>query len=115
MARVAAIAGITLVLAAVDVVESVLAKEWSERRSLWMLSGGVVAAVTLFALFSVAVRYTEMSTVTLGWIVVMQVGLMVTERVRYGVDHGLDRWAAVAGMVALQAYLLVAGAQPTDA
>ena len=109
----AAIAGITVVLAAVDVIESVLAKEWSERRSIWLLVAGLVAAASLFALFSIAVRYTEMSTVTLGWIVVMQVGLMVTERVRYGIDHGLDRWAAVAGMVVLQAYLLVAAAEPT--
>ncbi|MEZ5298782.1 MAG: hypothetical protein R2697_21620 [Ilumatobacteraceae bacterium] len=99
----AAIAGITLVLAAVDVIEAVMAKEWSERRSVWLLVGGVAAATALFALFSVAMRYSDMSTVTLGWIVVMQVGLMVTERVRYGVDHGLDRWAAVAGMIALQA------------
>ena len=109
----AAIAGITLMLAAVDVAESVLAKEWAERRSVWMLAGGVIAAVTLFALFSVAMRYSEMSTVTLGWIVAMQVGLMVTERVRYGIDHGLDRWAAVAGMVVLQGYLLVAATEPT--
>ncbi|MCB0967068.1 MAG: hypothetical protein KDB37_09560 [Ilumatobacter sp.] len=108
----AAIAGITLVLAAVDVIEAILAKEWSERRSVWLLVGGVAAAIALFALFSVAMRYSDMSTVTLGWIVVMQVGLMVTERVRYGVDHGLDRWAAVAGMVALQAYLLFRAAEP---
>lgn len=113
MGRVVAIAGITLVLAAVDVAESVLAKEWSERRSIWLLAAGIAAAITLFGLFAVALRYTEMSTVTLGWIVVMQVGLMVTERVRYGIDHGLDRWAAVAGMVALQGYLLLAGTEPT--
>ena len=71
-----------------------------------------LAAISLFALFSLAMRYSEMSTVTLGWIVAMQVGLMVTERVRYGVDHGLDRWAAVAGMVVLQSYLLFAASEP---
>lgn len=100
-------------LAAVDVVESVRAKEWSERRSVWLLIAGVAAAIVMFGLFSVAVRYTDMSTVTLGWIVVLQIGLMVTERVRYGIDHGLDRWAAVAAMVALQGYLLVGASEPT--
>ena len=107
MAKVAAIIGITLMLAAVDVVESVLAKEWSERRTLWLLAAGVATAVLLFGLFAFAVRFTDMSTVTLGWIVVLQVGLMVTERVRYGIDHGFDRWAVVAVMVGLQGYLLV--------
>lgn len=97
---------ITLLLAGVDVVGTVMAKEWAARHEPWLLVVGVVASLALFALFAVASRYAEMSTVTLGWIVMLQVGLMVTERVRYSVDHGADRWVAVAAMVALQGYLM---------
>lgn len=62
----------------------------------------------LFALFVVAIGYAEMSTVTIGWIVVMQLGLMVAESVRYGVTHSTDRWVAMGAIVALLGYLLAA-------
>ncbi len=97
---------LTIALAGLDVTGAVLAKEWSERRNHWLLLAGIAASLALFWLFIVAIRYTEMSTVTLGWIVAMQAGLMITERVRYGVHHSMDRWIVVAVMVALQGYLL---------
>ena len=103
---VAMIVGLTVALAGLDLVESVLAKEWSLRRNHWLLLAGITTSLLLFALFVVAMRYTEMSTVTLGWIVALQTGLMITEQARYGVHHSADRWIVVAMMVALQGYLL---------
>lgn len=112
MGRVFIIVGITVALAALDLVGAILAKEWADRRQHWLFVVGVGCAVALFVLFAVAVRYAEMSTVTLCWVVTMQVGLMLAEQFRYGVGHGADRWAAVIAMIGLQAYLLAA---PTTA
>ena len=103
---ISTIVGLTIALAGLDVIESVLAKEWSVRRNHWLLLAGITASLMLFMLFVVAIRYTEMSTVTLGWIVTMQAGLMITEHIRYGVHHSADRWVVVGVMVLLQGYLL---------
>ena len=64
-------------------------------------------------LFVVAIGYTEMSTVTIGWIVVMQVGLMVTETVRYGVSHPPDRWIVMGAIVCLLGYLVASTSTTT--
>ena len=106
MGRLASICSIIVLLAGFDLAGAVFAKEWDQKRHHWMLAAGALMFVALFAVFVLAMRYAEMSTVTLGWIVVMQVGLMLTEQFRYRIDHGLDRWAAVLAMIALQGYLL---------
>ena len=110
MGRIVIVIGITALLAALDLSGAILAKEWGDRRHLWLFVVGAASAIGLFVTFAVAVRYAEMSTVTLGWVVAMQVGLMLAEQYRYGVGHGTDRWAAVLAMIALQVYLLAAPA-----
>jgi hypothetical protein len=107
LANGAIVLGLTVALASLDIVESILAMEWSIRRSPWLLIAGLTASIGLFVIFVAAIRFTEMSTVTLGWIVLMQAGLMTAERVRYGVDHPPGKWVAVAVMVLLQGYLVV--------
>jgi len=104
---------LTLVLAGVDVAESVLAKEWATRRSPWLLVAGLAASVLLFVLFVVAIGYTEMSTVTIGWIVLMQLGVMITETVRYDVSHSPDRWLVMGAIVCLLGYLVVVPSSAT--
>lgn len=111
MGRIVVIVGITVALAVLDLSGAILAKEWVDRRQHWLFAVGIASAIGLFVLFAVAVRYAEMSTVTLCWVVTMQVGLMLAEQFRYGVGHGADRWAAVIAMIGLQAYLL---ATPAD-
>ena len=106
----AIVIGLTLVLAGLDIGESVLAKEWALRRSPWLLAAGLTASVLMFVLFVVAIGYTEMSTVTIGWVVLMQLGLMVTETVRYDVAHTTDRWVAMGAIVCLLGYLVVSPA-----
>ena len=106
----AIVVGLTLLLAGLDITESVLAKEWALRRSPWLLAAGLSASMLLFALFVVAIGYTEMSTVTIGWVVVMQLGLMITESVRYDVAHTPDRWVVMGAIVCLLGYLVVSPA-----
>lgn len=98
--------GLTLALATLDLAAAVIAKEWSIRRSPWLLVAGVVASILLFVIFVVAVGHMQMSSVTIGWIVMLQVGLMVTESVRYGVNHSIDRWVAMGAIVCLLGYLV---------
>ncbi len=107
--------GLTLALAGIDIAEAVLAKEWATRRSPWLLVAGLVASALLFAILVVALGYTEMSTLTIGWIVVLQLGLMVTETVRYGVSHAPDRWVVMGAIVCLLAYLVVSPSSPSEA
>ena len=110
MGRITVVVGITVALAVLDLFGTIMAKEWSDRRQHWLFAVGLTCALGLFVLLAVAVRYAEMSTVTLGWVVTMQVGLMLAEQFRYGIGHGADRWAAVLAMIGLQVYLLAAPA-----
>jgi hypothetical protein len=50
----------------------------------------------------------ELSVVTFGWIVFLQVGLLILDRVRYGVELPPGKWVAIAAILVLQAYLILA-------
>ena len=74
-----------------------LAKEWAEERNHW-----------LFAVYAVSLRLAELSTVTFGWIVTLQVGLLLLERIRYAVVLPSGKWVAIVAILVLQAYLILA-------
>jgi hypothetical protein len=95
-------------LAALDLVGSMLAKEWTINRHHWLFALGAIAFVALFATYARALRYAELSTVTFGWIVLLQVGVLVVERFRHGVQLPTGKWIAIAGILVLQAYLVLA-------
>jgi hypothetical protein len=77
--------GAMVLLAALDFVGAVLAKEWAEERNHWLFAGGLVAFGALFAVYAVSLKLAELSTVTFGWIITLQVGLLLVERIRYAV------------------------------
>ena len=107
--------GAMVALAGLDVLGSVLAKEWAERqRGVWFLAGLATFGV-LFAVYAASLRVAELSVVTFGWIVLLQVGLLVLERVRYGVALPPGKWLAIALILALQAHLVLAPNGGTDA
>ena len=97
-----------LLLAVLDLVGSIAAKEWALQRQPRALVVGVAAFLLLFWVYASALQYAELALVTLGWIVVLQVGLLLVDRVRYGVNLPLDRWVAVGVILAAQGYLLLA-------
>ena len=45
---------------------------------------------------------------TFGWIVTLQVGLLLLERVRYAVVLPTGKWAAIVTILVLQAHLILA-------
>jgi hypothetical protein len=94
-------------LGGLDLVGTLLAKEWSAERNPWLFIGGALSFLVLFSTFALGLRVAEMSTVTFGWIVAVQVGVLVIERVRYGVELPTGKWAAIVVIVLLQAYLVL--------
>jgi hypothetical protein len=107
---------IMLLLAALDLVGAIVAKEWTLGRSSWFFVAGTASFVVLFAVYAVGLRYAELSTVTFGWIVGLQVAVLVVERVRYEVELPPGKWVAIAAILLLQGYLVLApnGAAPNE-
>ena len=94
-------------LAALDFVGTVFAKEWAAGHNHWFLIGGLFMFGVLFIVYAFSLKTAELSTVTLGWIVFLQIGLLLVERFRYGVTLPGGKWAAIAAMLLLQAYLIL--------
>jgi hypothetical protein len=99
---------IMLVLAGLDLVGAIVAKEWTLGRSAWFFVAGAASFVVLFVVYAIGLRYAELSTVTFGWIVGLQVAVLIVERVRYEVDLPAGKWMAIVAILALQGYLVLA-------
>ena len=100
--------GAMVLLAALDFIGAVLAKEWATERNHWLFAAGLVAFGALFAVYAVSLKLAELSTVTFGWIITLQVGLLLLERIRYAVVLPNGKWAAIVAILVLQAYLILA-------
>ncbi len=103
------VAGICMAaLAGLDFAGALAAKEWADHKGVGWLLLGVGCFVVLFYVYASSLQYAELATVTLGWIVLLQVGLVLLDRLRYGVELPLDKMAAIVAILALQGYLLLA-------
>ncbi len=96
-----------LLLALLDFVGAVFAKEWADTRQPLWFALGTVTFMGLFAFYAISLKTAELSIVTIGWVVFLQVGLLLYERVRYGVTLAPAKWLAIAVILALQAYLVL--------
>jgi hypothetical protein len=96
-----------IVLAGLDLGGAYAAKEAVARRSIGYAALGVALFVVLFWVFASSLQYADLTPVTVGWIVVLQVGVIMLDRYRYGVDLPRGHWVAIAIIIAAQAYLLV--------
>ena len=101
-----------LVLAALDLAGAFAAKEASESRSPVYAGLGVLSFLLLFWVYASSLQYAELAPVTFGWIVVLQVGVLVLDRWRYGARLPIGAWVAVVAILVAQAYLVLAP-QPT--
>jgi hypothetical protein len=93
-----------VVLAAVDLTASWVTKEAVMRRSAPWAAVGVALFLVLFYVYASSLQYAELALVTLGWVVVLQVGVLLLDRYRYGQQLGLDKWVAVGVIIMAQAY-----------
>lgn len=94
-------------LAGLDIVGALFAKEWAENGSARALVLGAGAFVVLFWVYASSLRYAELALVTMGWVVMLQVGLVVIDRWRYGVELPTGKWVAIAVVLVAQAYLVL--------
>jgi hypothetical protein len=97
-----------LALAGLDFIGALFAKEWAERQHTGFFLAGLLCFGLLFTVYAASLRVAELSVVTFGWIVFLQVGLLILDRVRYGVELPPGKWVAIAAILVLQAYLILA-------
>jgi hypothetical protein len=101
-----------VVLAVLDLAGAVAAKEAVLHRSAgWALLGSL-AFVVLFWVYSSSLQYAELAPVTFGWVVVLQIGLVLLDRLRYDIGIPAGKWVAIVVLVAAQAYLILGPAGP---
>lgn len=93
-----------LVLAALDLIGAALARSWSDHRSTVTMVGGMMVFSLLFLVYGKSLDYAELSTVTIGWIVLLQIGVVVLDRL-HGVAIPPQKFAAIGLILALQTYL----------
>jgi hypothetical protein len=106
-------AGISmLALAALDFAGAIAAKQWSDTGSPRWLAAGVASFVLLFYVYASSLRYADLAMVTMGWIVLLQVGLLVLDHARYGVTLAPSKWVAVVLILVLQTYLVIGPSSP---
>ena len=101
-----------VVLAGLDLAGAYAAKEAVARRSPGFAAMGIGLFVLLFWVYSSSLQYAELGPVTLGWIVVLQVGVVLLDRYHYGQAVPRGHWMAIVLIIAAQAYLLLAPAAP---
>ena len=108
-------AGAMVVLAALDIVGALAAKEWAASSRVGALLLGAAAFLVLFWVYASALQYAELALVTMGWIVVLQVALLLIDRFQYGVQLAPGKWVAVTVILLAQGYLLLGPAATPDA
>jgi hypothetical protein len=102
--RLVPIVAAILVLAALDLLGAALARSWSDHRSIITMVGGMMVFSLLFLVYGKSLDYAELSTVTIGWIVLLQIGVVVLDRLN-GVAIPAPKMTAIALILVLQAYL----------
>jgi hypothetical protein len=98
--------GLIGLLAAVDFLLGLLAKSWSHSSSAVTLVLGLALSGLLFWIYGVSLRHGHLSSITLGWVVLLTVADLLVDRFRFGVQLSPSKWLAAVGAVALLGYLL---------
>ena len=74
--------------------------------------GGMGVFAVLFWVYGRSLAYAELATVTISWVVMLQVGVLLIDRFRDGVHLPPGKWLAIAAILGLQGYLLLASNAP---
>jgi drug/metabolite transporter superfamily protein YnfA len=99
--------GSAIVLAGLDIAGAMAAKEWARRGSPLWFAVGAAMFVLLFWVYASTLQYAELAVVTFGWIVILQVALLLVDRFVYGVEVHPSKWAAAGAILVLQGYLVL--------
>lgn len=96
---------VMVTLAAIDLAGTGLARIWSVHQSRLALAGGIALFGVLFVVYAHGLRYAELTTVTIGWIVLLQIGVVVME-LAHGAALAPPKLLAIGAILALQVYLI---------
>jgi hypothetical protein len=102
------------VLAGLDLAGTFTAKEALVRRSPLIGAVGAALFLLLFWVLMSSLQYAELTPITFGWIVLLQVGVLMLDRFRYGITLSAGAWIAIGVMMAAQGYLVLASGAPSD-
>jgi len=105
--RFAILTGAMLILAGLDICGALMAKQWADEGSRPCFLIGLITFAVLFTVYATSLKTAELSIVTMGWVVLLQVGLLLADRFRFQVDYSWDKWLAIATILILQAYLIL--------
>ena len=100
-------------LAALDLFGAFAAKEWAEKQNTVALGLGALSFLVLFWVYASSLQYAELAVVTMGWIVLLQVGILVIDRIAFDSSLPAGKLAAVVIILAAQGYLVLAPSGPT--
>src|SRR5689334_24265589 len=84
--------GAMFALAALDLAAAYCAVRYLRTGHWGWWSAGAAGMVVLFAVYAASLEYAELATVTLGWIVILQVGVVVMDRVANGIVLPPAKW-----------------------
>jgi hypothetical protein len=96
-----------VLLAGIDIAGALAAKTWADAPGVWVFVAGSGIYILLFWVYALSLRQGELTTVTVGWVVVITVGTMVLDQFRYGAHFPLSKWIAALAVVALLSYLVI--------
>jgi hypothetical protein len=102
-----------MLLAGLDLVGAVAAKNWSSSHSFAWFAFGALVFVVLFWLYGSVLQVAELSVVTLGWIVMLQVAVVLLDRFRYAVQISPGQIVAIGMILMLQSYLVMSSTGST--
>jgi hypothetical protein len=95
-------------LAALDLLGAFAAKEWAEKQNPAALAVGALSFLVLFWVYASSLQYAELAVVTMGWIVLLQVGILVIDRIAFDGSLPAGKLVAVVVILAAQGYLVLA-------
>jgi hypothetical protein len=97
------VVGAAVVLAGLDLIGAFLARHWADHRSSLSLFGGIAVFDLLFLVYGKSLSYGQLGTITIAWLAVLQIGVMIFDRVHDGVPIPFTKWIAVGAIIALEA------------
>jgi hypothetical protein len=100
------------ILAGLDLVGAYLAKEFALRPRWLILATGVVAFSLLFIVYVRSLRLTELCIVTFGWVMLLEVGVLLLDRFRFSTSIPWYKLVLAGIIVTLQVFLLVPSRSP---
>jgi hypothetical protein len=95
-------------LAGLDLVGAFAAKEWAEKQNTTALGLGALSFLVLFWVYASSLQYAELAVVTMGWIVLLQIGILVIDRIHFDTTLPTGKLVAVVIILAAQGYLVLA-------